>query len=375
MRGSFRLFSVRGIPIRVHLSFLLILPLLALIFARMVHQASMLDGAPAASLNAWSWLWGAGMAVALFLSVVLHELAHALYGRRHGAVVQDITLLMIGGVSQMTELPRKSRDEAVMAFAGPLTSLALGAALWALALPFRGSHFDLHFALLNLGRLNLILGAFNLIPAFPMDGGRILRATLSPKLGLGRATRIAAWLGRALAVGFAILGLLGGNLILVFIAAFVWMGAGAESQQTQLKAALEGLRVRDVMTPFARAAQASAPLDEVAAEMQREGQLSVAVVDGERVLGVVSLEDLTSVPAEERLQTHARELVKPVPALGPDEPAWRGLRMLSERNLTLVPVVQDGRLVGTLSASDVKRAVRMRTPVERRRALRTEAHA
>ncbi|MBS2031737.1 MAG: site-2 protease family protein [Deltaproteobacteria bacterium] len=369
MRGSFRIFTVRGIPIRVHLSFLLILPLLALVFARMVREA-------AGQGAAVSWLWGTGMAVALFLSVVLHELAHALYGRRHGAVVQDITLLMIGGVSQMTELPQRSRDEAVMALVGPLTSLGLGAGLWVLGLPWRGtSHVDLHFALVNLGRLNLILGAFNLIPAFPMDGGRILRATLAPRLGLGRATRVAAWLGRGLAACFALFGLLGGNLILVFIAAFVWMGAGAEAEQTELKAALEGLRVRDVMTPLARAADASAPLEAIAAEMQREGQLSVTVVDGERVLGVVSLEDLSGVPAERRLETRARELAKPVPTLGPDEPAWRGLRLLAERNLTLVPVVLDGRLVGTLSTSDVKRAMRLRSASERRRPVRAEVHA
>jgi len=168
------------------------------------------------------------VAIALFACVLVHELAHSLYALRKGGRVRDITLLMVGGVSQMSEPPKEVKHEAIMALAGPLVSFALGAEFHLLRLLADHASFNLRFALFYLGILNLALGAFNLLPAFPMDGGRILRAVLATRMGLVQATRTAAKVGKVFAVVFGVLGVLTINMLLVLIAFFMFIGAEGE---------------------------------------------------------------------------------------------------------------------------------------------------
>src|SRR5262249_35470501 len=154
---------------------------------------------PEARIGGDRLLWGLAVALALFASVLLHELAHSLYSRRTGARVSAITLLMIGGVSQIEDVPRRPLHEATMALRGPLTSLAIAAVLGAalLVVPRDMELFEVRFLLGFTSYLNLTLGVFNLLPAFPMDGGRVLRALLVKRLGFLRATRAASRVGQA----------------------------------------------------------------------------------------------------------------------------------------------------------------------------------
>jgi len=218
--GAFQIARIRGIPIRVHFTLLLCLP----VFAMQLADA---DG---------GWLalgWGLLAALGLFLSVALHELGHSFVSRTKGSPVLDILLLPIGGVAQMARLPERPRDEFQIALAGPLVSLALsGLGCWGLApwAHFAGQkHLEALFAL--VGNINLTLALFNLLPSFPMDGGRIVRAWLTPKLGRLLATRIAAALGKFIAVLFGLVGLWPPlNILLLAIAFFIYSAAGAEYQ-------------------------------------------------------------------------------------------------------------------------------------------------
>jgi Zn-dependent protease len=357
---TLRVGSVRGIPIRAHATFLLVLPLLAYAFARQFTAAARAADVPPDQLGGSPWLWGLGVALALFLSVLVHELAHSLYALRRGGRVRGITLLLIGGVSEIAELPRTGRDEAVMALVGPVTSLVLGGAFWVLSRAVASAAmFDWRFALFQLTYLNVALGLFNLLPAFPMDGGRILRGLLADRKGLLRATRIASETGKAFAVAFGLLGLAAGNVLLVAIAFFVYLGAEAENRSVLVKALLGHIRVRDLVTAPAEPIAPSVSVFAAGERMLRERKVGLPVAEGARVLGVVGLEDVQRVPPEERAAVPVASVVRPVPPVRADDPASRVLGLLAEARGALVPVVDGGAVVALLSDADVGRALRL----------------
>jgi Zn-dependent protease/CBS domain-containing protein len=358
--GSLRIGSVRGIPIRIHFTFLLVLPLLALGFGRVFTEAARMAEVPAAELRGSPLLWGLLVAVALFLSVLVHELAHSLYALRKGGRVRDITLLMIGGVSQIAEPPRGGRNEAVMALVGPLASLALGGIFFLAwrALATTGS-FSLGFVAFHLMYLNVVLGLFNLLPAFPMDGGRILRGVLAERRGLVGATRIAAAAGKVFAILFAIVGFLSVNLILVAVAFFVYVGAEAESRGVLVKTLLGQVRVRDLVVARTAGVEASAPVFDAAERMLRERRVALPVVEGGAVLGVVGPEDVNRVPPAERARTRVAEVVRRVAPVEGGAEAAKALRAFAEARTSVVPVVEGGVLVGTLSQGEIMRALQL----------------
>lgn len=217
---------IRGIPVRLHPSLLVFLPYLAFVAARQVGYVTTTLGIPREDLQTPPLLWGIVLAVGLFVAVLAHELAHSLVALRFGAKVRSITLMMLGGVSLIDGELSPFR-EAWMAFAGPLASFAIAGVSFALArlLPLPPGPFA---ALVVFAMTNTTLGVFNLLPAFPMDGGRVVRGLLARRIGKERATRFAARLGRVMAVAFAVYAALTVNAILLLIAWFVWVGAGAE---------------------------------------------------------------------------------------------------------------------------------------------------
>lgn len=213
--GAFQIAKIRGIPIRVHMTLLLFLPYIGVKLAQSVGSSSL--------------LWGLLAAVGLFASVALHELGHSFVAVAKGYPVRDILLLPIGGMAQLARMPERPRDEFQVAIAGPLVSLALYFALSALAPWAAAAHLAPLAVLCDLlGILNLGLCLFNLLPSFPMDGGRILRAWLTPRKGRLAATRIAAGLGKIMAAIFALSGLFTLNFMLILIAVFIYFSASME---------------------------------------------------------------------------------------------------------------------------------------------------
>ena len=266
---------IRGIPIRLHISLLIFLPYVAFVASTQFAAIASSIGVPREAFRLPPIAWGVILAVGLFIAILAHELAHSLVALRHGVRVRAITLMMLGGVSQMEQ--DDPENEAWMAFAGPLMSfgIALAAYLYRL-LPGEG---PLDVAFLAFAVTNALLGAFNLLPAFPMDGGRVLRGILSPHRPRSRdADCDRAGQGNGRAFGF--FGLLSYNFILVLIAIFVYMGSAAEQGRLGARAIVRGLPVARLMTDRIGDAYVDEPADAVAERLLRQNLVAARVLGG-----------------------------------------------------------------------------------------------
>ena len=271
MGWSIRLFDVAGTAVRIHVTFFLLLAWIAAI-----HWTK--GGAPAA-------IDGVLFIVALFLCVVLHEFGHVFAARRYGIRTSDVTLLPIGGVASLERMPEKPSQEIVVALAGPAVNLVIALVL----IVVLGARFDLsQMAQLEeaqstlTGRIaaaNVVLFVFNLIPAFPMDGGRVLRALLAIGMGYTRATRVAASIGQGLAVLFAFLGLMG-NPLLVLVAVFIFLAASGEAGYVQAREYTRGYLASHAMITSFQSLSPLSTVDDAAALLLRTTQQEFPVLDG-----------------------------------------------------------------------------------------------
>jgi Zn-dependent protease/predicted transcriptional regulator len=277
---------IAGIPIRVHLTLLVLLAWIAGTYA--------LSGA---TLSATAI--GVALVIAIFVVIVVHELGHALVARRFGIATHDIMLLPIGGIASLEQMPDKPAQELAVALVGPAINLALAALIW-LGIHAAGGTVALGDAATITGALavqlywiNIGLALFNLIPAFPMDGGRALRAVLAMRLGPERATNIAASLGRVFAVAIGVIGLFY-NPLLILIAFVVWQGASQERALSQLKHAISGVPVSAAMLRRVEAVTPEQPLEEAAALLVRGGLNQLPVIDHGTPVGVITRGDVAS---------------------------------------------------------------------------------
>jgi Zn-dependent protease len=325
---------VLGIPLRIHWSLWLIVGLLA-------TQGAASGTGGAAAMGLWAAL--------VFGSVLAHELGHAVVARRRGARVRSITLFALGGVTQADGLGDRPRDELALTAAGPAVSLALAAvaAALAVALGVPLLPVDMHSGaiLAQLAWLNLLLGAFNLLPAFPMDGGRLLRAGLALRLGPDRATRIAATTGRVVAAGMVVGGLYLGSIWLAVIGVFVFAGASAEQRQAALVGAVAAATVGD-------ATDRTVPLVRVG--MPRHDALALA---GDGPLLVLSTDGRLGVTTAERLAAAGHVLDEwiadfDVPTIDVDGPLADATRLLAQGRVAL-PVTAGGTVRGLLTPASL----------------------
>lgn len=359
MAASVTIARVWGIPIQLHWSFLLVLPLFAYLMGQFYFGAE-------DATTVQDYLWGGALAVALFASVIAHELGHSWTARRFDVEIDSIMLLPIGGVSQMERMPEEPGEELRVAVAGPLVSFAIAAPLLAWHLVGVPAVLaELPTFVFFLGYLNGFLGAFNLlVPAFPMDGGRVLRAGLAHRMGLERATEIAAGVGRGLAVVLGLAGFLtlgGGGWLLVLIAFFVYLGASQEERQVRATAALEDLTAADAMTREVRAVHPDDSLEDLVTLMLRTRHVAFPVVEEGRAVGVVDLEDLRSVPTQARVATLVRDVMDgDPPRVAPGEEASELLRRLDREREDHLVLVEDGGLEGVVTRRDLERLVEIR---------------
>jgi len=346
VKWSFQIARIAGIDVRIHATFLLLLAWLGL-----GYYESGGVGAVVAGL---------GFILLLFACVVLHEFGHALAARAYGIHTPDITLLPIGGVARLERMPEKPSQELVVAMAGPAVNVVIAFGLYIVL----GKFFDLGDLasvedqrgnlLTKLLAINVMLVVFNLIPAFPMDGGRILRALLATRIKHARATRIAAGIGQALAVLLGILGLLG-NPLLLFIAVFVFFGAQQEAAYATLKESMEETRVGQVMESPPPLLNPSMTVLEAARVAMGQPASAYPLVDAQlKLLGMVPATDLAAAMAHEGgfgASRLARRDYTPLPA-EMSVAAARAQAMSSIHDV--LPVINaEGQLVGVVWRRDL----------------------
>ncbi len=347
MRWSWKLGRVAGIRIQVHWTFLILIA-----WVIVVHASR------GATLPAM--VGGVLLVLAVFACVVLHELGHALTARRFGIGTRDITLLPIGGVARLERMPTEPRQELLVAAAGPAVNVAIAAVLLA-ALSMGNAVRPVQEIAVVGGSLpaqllwvNVMLVGFNLLPAFPMDGGRILRALLAYRLGYARSTRVAATVGQGMAIVFGFLGLIGPNPFLVFIAIFVYLGAQAESQHVQMHAALDGVTVGDAMMTDFRVLDGRDTLGRAIDVLLAGAQQDFPVVDRDRVVGLLPRATLVAAVKGQGPDTAVRDVAEPNCLVATDTDELRDvLARMREGKCQSVPVLRGGSLIGLLTLENV----------------------
>jgi len=370
----FRIGSVFGIPIQLDLTFLLVLPLFAWIIGTQVGRTTdLLNRSLGAGLNPalltdgnLVWVLGVVAAVGLFTGVVLHELGHSLVAIRYGFPIDSITLWLFGGVAQLTEMPEDWKQELAIAVAGPVVSVALGAASYVVFVVLPGTASPVvesaRFVFAYLALMNVALAAFNMLPGFPMDGGRVLRALLARTRTYARATRIAAEVGKVFAILLGLFGLFVlGNIFLAGLAFFIYIGAAGEARKTTMRADLEGVQVRDVMTPANRVTTVTADVSvrELIGTMFRERHTGYPVEGNGEVVGLVTLEDARAVNEVERdAYTVGDVMTTELVTVTPELDVMDALNELQDNPVgRLVVTDADGEFRGLLTRSDVMTAL------------------
>jgi Zn-dependent protease/CBS domain-containing protein len=371
--ARYRFGSAFGIPLNVDLTFLLVLPLFAWIIGNQVGDyVELLNEATGAGIpvgtlatSPTSYVVGLVAALGLFTGVILHELGHSLVARRLGYPIASITLWIFGGIAQLDEMPEDWRHELVIAIAGPIVSVALGVVSYAafLAVPRSGSVTVAAAAFLlgYLAVMNVALAAFNMLPGFPMDGGRVLRALLARNRPYARATEIAAQVGKLFAIALGLFGLFGGGgLFLVAIAFFIYIGAASEARQTVMRAAFEGVTVRDVMTPADRVTSVDAgkSVTDLIELMFAERHTGYPVERNDEVVGVVTLADARAVREVERDAYRVEEVMTTeLYTVTPEADVMTALDQLNEHNVGRLLVMDDREFVGLLTRTDIMTAL------------------
>lgn len=368
MRWSVKIGRLAGIDVYMHLTFLLLLAWIAVSYYL-----------PNQSVN--EAIWGVVFILAVFAVVVLHELGHALAARRYGVETRDITLLPIGGIARLARIPEEPKQELVIAIAGPMVNVIIAAILFigifattgfssAESLQqevMRGGLFVGTFAE-RLFYVNVWLVIFNMIPAFPMDGGRVLRALLAMFTDYVDATNIAALIGQGIAFLFGAAGLLGGNPLLLFVALFVWIGAAGEASVAQMRAAISGLPVRRAMIREFFTLAPADPLRRAADQVVSGYQADFPVVEDGKVIGILTLQELLAALSKAGLESPVREFMQTEFATARPGDALEGaLTRLRESTCPVMPVVDQDRLIGLLTVENVGELVMIREAVRTQR--------
>jgi len=353
MKGSIKILEVAGISIKIHITFFLLI----IFFGK--------------------WFF---FVVAVFFFVTLHELAHSLVAKHFGVPVKEITLLPIGGVAQMGRMPDKPYQEFLISIAGPLTNIAViiifyfpvkilvGPVIFTESLRYFFSHnipvYSPMFIMAMIYWINLILAGFNLIPAFPMDGGRILRSLLAQKMGLREATRVAVNFGHAFALLFAFIGISTHHFFLLIIAIFIYMGASSEEVQVDLKTTLGRFKIKDILSEQFITLSSGADFKKVLDLIFHSRQEDFPVMDeaNTKMVGFVTRYDVMNGINKFGLSGQVNSVMRSdVPSVTKSSGLDYVQGLMQSNGIKALPVMQDGRVIGIVTTDDINRVYSMMT--------------
>ncbi|MFN3426635.1 MAG: site-2 protease family protein [Candidatus Thermochlorobacter sp.] len=379
MGWSFRIAKVRGIDIKIHVTFFLILLLGALQWANNVPD-SPLDGA----------LFGIVLISLLFTCVTLHELGHSLAAQYFGIPVREIVLTPLGGIAMITRLPEKPLHELIIALAGPLVNVLIaiplflmtGATMHTTILDARGSLGELfsrpsfEVLLIWLFAANISLAVFNMIPAFPLDGGRVLRAILAMFMTFSAATTVAATIGQIAAVGLGVLGFINGNFILILIAVFVFFSAGQENAQATSKAVLRTRRVGDTYNRYALSLNIGDRVSRVVDYLFTSYQPDFAVMQGNEIIGIVTRRDVFNALSSDSRDMYVTEIMRRnFLTVQADASLDEVYALMTERGERIVAVFNGSDYLGLVSLEDLNEAFAVLAFLDKQQQLKAQQPA
>ena len=350
MKGSIKLFKIFGISVNIHITFFL-LPLLFLVMGGFKSMV---------------------LVLIVFVCVTFHELAHSLVAKKFGIGVRDITLLPIGGVASMSKMPESPKQEFLISIAGPMFNIALAAVLffilyhapWMPRSILRNPTLDNTWlqTIALIPWINIFLAGFNLLPAFPMDGGRLLRSILATRMDYRKATKIAVNIGHLFAIFFVYKGLVSGNFILVFIAIFIYMAASAEESHVNLKASLKGFKVKDVINQQFLTLDKGTLISKVLELIFRTRQEDFAVIEDGRMVGFVTRADIIEAMHKYGPAKPISEIMRTdVPTVAPEDSLTKIQRIMEENQIKALPVVRNSIVFGVVTLEDLGRVYSIMT--------------
>lgn len=344
MRGSIKLFEIFGIAVNIHITFLL-LPLLFLIYGGFKSMV---------------------LVLIVFACVTLHELTHSLTAKKFGIKVKDITLLPIGGVASMDKMPENPKQEFVISIAGPLTNIVIAAILYfifynaawmprgVLVNPTMGNTWLHTIALVPW--INIVLALFNLLPAFPMDGGRLLRSILATKMDYRRATKIAVNIGHVFAVYFGYIGFVNKHPLLILIAIFIYMAASAEESHVNLKETLKSFRVKDILSPQFLSVDKNTPISKILELIFHSHQEDFPVIENGQMIGFITRGDVITALHKSGPATPAFEMMRTdIPSVTPEDKLLRVQLIMEQNQLKALPVTRNSVVQGVVTLEDIGR--------------------
>jgi len=375
MNGSLKIGTIYGIPVLLHWTFLLIIPFFAwIIGSQIILTADLISNFFSIAIDtslitggATPYILGTVVALGLFFGVFIHEMAHSVLAKKKGIKINSITLLIFGGISSMEEQTPDPKVELPMALVGPITSLAVGIICIAImylcdAVIAEGPLAGLFvFTFGYLGLLNIFLFGFNLLPAFPMDGGRVLRAWLARGMPLNKATRIAADVGKVFAVLFGLLGIFLLSPILILIAFFIYIGASQESTAIKYSFLLKDVTVSDIMARDVLTVAPDMTVRSVIDLMYSTKHLGFPVRDRGVVVGMVTLADVHKIAPLDREAMQVRDIMTPgAISLPPSAPVIDALRIMSGSNIGRIPIIEGDTLLGIVTRTDILKVIELK---------------
>ena len=369
MFKSYRIGTLHGIPIKLDITFLIILPIFAWIIAFQIEELiGILNMAMGTSIpiepmteGYMPWILGLTAAIGLFACVLLHELGHSVVAIRYGFPIDSITLWLLGGVAQLTEQPTNWRQELAIAIAGPAVSIGIGVGLWLSVFIIPASWEATIFIVAYLALMNIVLAAFNMLPGFPMDGGRVLRALLARNQPFAVATAQAARVGKLFAIALGLFGLLAMSFLLIAVALFIYIAATGEARYTAIRSAVEGITIRDVMTPREQLDVVSPKISiqellELMYELRHTG---FPVVNEHGVQGIVTLEDVQDVDPNQRSSVRVADVMTTdLTTVSVENDAIDAVEAMQRADIGRLIVLDDENVMaGLITRTDLMRAL------------------